>query len=1280
MSQQNKTNILHWNGTSQNERLLQSLLPDSIKVDEHSISDLLAFASKFSEIIKYYDLTNSPVGDWGQFFKKDVSIFLATIISTDLHKIEKEHNRLITILDNAPRASEKLEALEGLMQQILDMAKQINDWYEDTLDMDRLNMMYSSELENELENAIKQQLAQSLRTLLAYQEDLGFNPKGPFSKEEIEDHFHSNWFKEHQHIGAKKVVIKRQESTDKIKDYTKKIRIQFRTFYSVTAYILQVAPKYLMESLTQKSDHKPDVALFISFAKMFKHLQNQINSITERHLDFYYYNILKQRQKGLSPDKAHIFFDVAQHIDTHFLEKGTLLAAGRGEDNIEQFYTTDEAIELNQAQIESIRTLFVSKNPKVGIDSSYRVITNLYSADIANSKDGKGGRFINDEENWPTFGHEIMELPKGEQQMSFAKVGWAIAAPILEMEEGHRTITLRFKFVPSTMYTLNLLIKDISVKREISREDAFSTIFKNSLEVYFTTQEGWTPAYTCEIFPSEDWAAPEITIVATLNANAPSVIGYDPELMGGGYKTDAPIVRILQRNEGSFFSYSFLKELEVASIVVDVAVKELKRLSLSNDIGAIYPNVPFQPFGAIPRVGSYFIIGKEEVFKKEITDLQFNIEWHALPEDKKGYRGHYKDYGLGIKNEQFEMKLSALSDGAFYPSKEEEPLTFKMFEPDDDNPHYINDTTTINNIDIGGLNIKPDEAFKMPPLYDNEARAGFFKLEITGPKAAFGHSAYADIYAKKVKHNNNPKRKGPEKPVPKQPIAPVMKSITMDYSARTEITVLSIGTLTKGEAAKEQIYHIHPFGIIQTFGKGRASNRLLMPNYDDNAYLYLGIKNLVPPSTLSFYFELKENLNLFSDEASKKGTPEVVWSYMANEEWRAFSQNMILTDTTNSFNNSGIISLEIPRDLTNDNTILADGLHWLRVAIKGDPRLLPRCLKIATQAVSVTWVDNGSSATHLLKPLPSNSIQKLASSISQIRGVNQPFPSFGGRPGETKTGFYTRTSERLRHKNRAVSAWDYERLVLDKFPNIHQVKCVTHVGNEEFVEAGSLSIVVVPKIDKNAKGYHLPMVNYTVLNSIKEYLEQLSSPFVNIEVRNPIYERVKITAGVRFTKGKNNGTYLKKLNQDIVEFMCPWMLGQEQELDLGGVLVKDVILSFIEKCDYVEFVTKFSAVQVFHEVLQKERGREELVGFDVDDTAIHSTNSPLIKATKPWSILIPFEMNPIYFLDDETFQVPEKAAINSMIIDGDFVMTQEKERDWDDYLSDKRRKKDEDED
>ena len=99
----------------------------------------------------------------------------------------------------------------------------------------------------------------------------------------------------------------------------------------------------------------------LSFAKMFKKLQNQINTVTEKHLDFYYYNILKQKQKGLTPDRANIFFKVATHIDTYFLEKGTLLTGGKDEDGVEHFYTTDYDLELNQAKIESVKTLYISK-------------------------------------------------------------------------------------------------------------------------------------------------------------------------------------------------------------------------------------------------------------------------------------------------------------------------------------------------------------------------------------------------------------------------------------------------------------------------------------------------------------------------------------------------------------------------------------------------------------------------------------------------------------------------------------------------------------------------------------------------------------------------------------------------------------------------------------------------------------------------------------------------------------------------------------------------------
>ena len=1266
MKQNENTSMLHWNGTSQKERLLHALEPDSIKVDERSVSDMLAFGAKYAELVKFFDQTNSPVGDWSDFFKNDLSVFLATIVSTDLSKIERQHNKLITLLDNSPRAEEKLEALEGLMLQILELAKQINDWYVHALEMDKLDIYHSSELETELEESIKQQLAHYLTDLLAYQEDLGFVFPEKFSEHQIKDNFHAIWFREHKRIGEKSIDINDSQVADKIKDYTKKIRVQFRTFYSVTSYVVQISSDLFEDSLVLKSDHKPDVALFISFLQIFKKLQEEANTATTKHLDFYYFNVLKQRQRGLVPDQANIYFDMAKHIDNHYLEQGTLLTAGKDETGKEQLYVTNRPIELNRAKVGALKTVFVAKNTKIGIGSSYKVITNLYSSDVANSLDGKGGRFINDEENWPTFGHDILELPKSSQQMQFADLGWAISAPILALEEGHRVVNMRFKFDPTSMYTLNLLIKDISKNENISREDAFSKIFKNSLEVHFSTTEGWTEAYTAEVLPPVEWGKPEITIVASLRNTAPAVVGYNATTMGTGFDTEFPIVKILQRSEGAFYTYSFLKDLELKTVNLDVNVTGMKRLNVSSNLGGLDASVPFQPFGPIPEVGSFMMVGKEELFRKELTDVRFNIEWHNLPDDKKGLRGYYKEYGLGIKNEDYRVKMTALTGGYFYPTDDGNPLEYPLFEKHPDNSLNINHKRNIGNIDLDALNIKPDQNFTMPAVYNNETQAGFFKFEFAGPKVAFAHKEYASIYAKAVAHNTDPNKKGPEKPLPNQPYTPMIRTLTMDYSATAEIAVLSLGKMNKGKDTKEQLYHIHPFGNLRTFYHGRSTNLSLLPNYEDDAYLYIGLENFRPPSPLSIYFELKENMNLFTDAEAKKGKPEVFWSYMVNNEWRTFSQNQILSDTTNGFNNSGIIELEVPRDLNNDNNVLQGDMHWLCVTVRGAAQNMPRTLKVATQAVSVTWVDNGTGEEHLQKPLEAHRIQKLASSISQIRKVHQPFPSFGGRVGEDKLAFYTRISERLRHKNRAVSAWDYERLVLERFNNIHQVKCITHLGHEQHVPAGKVVLVVVPKLDSKIKGYHLPMVNHTVLMQIKEYLQSLASPFVNIEVRNPIYERVKITAGVRFEKGKNNGTFLKKLNQDIIKFMCPWMVGEERELELGGSLVKDTVLSHIEKKDYVDFVTKFSVVQVF----------PEEHGFDVDDTAVHSTNSPLITATTPWSILIPFEMNPLYFLEDDTFQMADKASISSMIIDGDFVMTEEKERDFDDFLTTKRRKRD----
>lgn len=1259
MSNENNLTLISSTGVTQNGRLSKALLPEYIKIDERKTSDLLAFSSRYAEYINFYNIDNAKAGTWTNFFKNDISVFLSSIISTNVKRIEQEQNRLLHKVNFASRAEDKIDALEGLYTQVLEIADYLNSWYAQALDMNRLNPLDSNELEDELEVAIKQQLSENLLTLLDEQEYLQFNRMGKYTTPSIIDRFHPIWGLQSDK-SLRALDPDDDHIDDHIKHYTKQARMFYRVFYGVFSFIIQMAPSYLEKSLTEKDDHRPDMALFITFTKLFQHNQKQLNTLTEKHLDFYYYDVLKMRERGLTPDQVNISLSLARHIDSYFLKKGTLLEAGRDASGQTIHYATDYDIVLNQGKIKSLQTLYVSKNTKIseGIGSSYRIITNLYASKIANSKDGEGEPFINGVEDWPTFGEEILDKPEYERQMGFGDIGWAVAAPILEMSEGHRTVTMRMEFDRASMYTLNLLIKDITKNQErdgdkMSREDIFSKIFRNSITVQFTTAEGWTYANTCEVLPPDDWNQSELTIATTLETTAPSVVSYNPEIHGEGFEAKAPVVKFLHKNIDTIFSYSFLKELLLEKVHIEVAVQGIKNLALSSDAGALDASMPFQPFGPVPKKGSYLIIGKAELFKKDLKSLNFNMEWQNLPDHKKGLTGHYREYGLGIKNEDFKIRMSALSGGNFYPIADEEGNiddSRQLFFEHTDRPGLIK-KTILDDFDIKAFNIKPDYDFELPAAFSNQVNTGYFKMELVNPKQGFAHDEYTKVYTDVVMHNANPKSKQ-QKIAPKTPFTPVLKSLTVDYTASTRVDVISIGSMRNDNNAVEQLYHIHPFGVIKTFDKGQMLNRSLVPDYDSDAYLFIGLENFKPPSTLSVYFELRENQDLFSfDQPSTH--PEVTWSYLAKDEWKAFSQTSILSDTTYGFNNSGIVTLDVNHEATRDNKILAGGLHWFRVAVKGDANRMPRAMKVVTQALSATWVNEGHGDAHLIQPLEPNKIKRLASSVTEIKGVEQPFASFGGRPGENKNAFYTRVSERLRHKNRAVSTWDYERLVLEQFPFIYQVKCVTSLGSDK-LDPGDVTIVVVPRLTEVGK-YHLPRVNYTVLQSIKEYLQPLASPFVRIKVRNPVYERLKITAGVRFEKGKNNGTFLKKLNHDLLGYIAPWTMGHDIELDLGGALTKDVILSFIEKLPYVEHATGFSVVQVF-----AEEG-----GFDVDDTAISSSSSPIVVATQPWSVMIPFETNPIYLLDEKRYEPADKASISSMMINGDFVMTEEKEEDID---------------
>ena len=134
--------------------------------------------------------------------------------------------------------------------------------------------------------------------------------------------------------------------------------------------------------------------------------------------------------------------------------------------------------------------------------------------------------------------------------------------------------------------------------------------------------------------------------------------------------------------------------------------------------------------------------------------------------------------------------------------------------------------------------------------------------------------------------------------------------------------------------------------------------------------------------------------------------------------------------------------------------------------------------------------------------MPAGTIAKLKTPDAAVKKILQPYPSAGGRGTESARSFYARASERLRHKARAIAIWDYERLVLEAFPQIYKVKCLSHtklVPDPDDPAAmlyselapGYVTVVTIPNLaDRNDANPFRPYTRADLLLEIEEYLRR----------------------------------------------------------------------------------------------------------------------------------------------------------------------------------------------
>jgi hypothetical protein len=604
-----------------------------------------------------------------------------------------------------------------------------------------------------------------------------------------------------------------------------------------------------------------------------------------------------------------------------------------------------------------------------------------------------------------------------------------------------------------------------------------------------------------------------------------------------------------------------------------------------------------------------------------------------------GFREHYETYGEDIDNDSFRVGVTGLSDYAFHPTTRDKIQIFPLFVTQQNDGQTIQRKpavqTTIQNLEVKALKLHDNFTKELLGPYDNTTKTGYIKIELIGPEMGFGHQKYPLLLSEAVMR----KARREDTKLPEAPYTPQVKSLALRYRASTQISFQKTSALKAHPKADEKTFQLQAFGIRTTFANTRPYVDTLLPQYEHDGYLLLGLDTVLPGEAVTFCFVLeRDTLSDPTDEV-----PTIEWYYVSDDTWHPFNKKDVIFDTTRSFTTTGIIKLVIPADISNQNAVLPDGSYWIIAALKGDPTATGKIRAIHTQAITLAWTPHKPGAQWKAN-VPANTINSLAQASSDVVAVLQPAVSFGGRPQEEPQDFYIRVSEFLAHKNRAVTAWDIERLVLENFPAVNQVKCISAVEYPFFTEAGKVIVVVTPKV-MTPDRFILPRFSPAILQDIKLYLDKRISAFAAIAVVNPTYEEVKITADIVLAD-EVTGEYEDVLHRDIWNYLCPWYSNPQEDMAFGGSLDLDEVTEFINTRSYVKSVSKVSVL-----ILQHNNQT-----YAITDSAQGAFDHKKLYSSQPWCVLIPMKQHQININTEEQNLTPEKVAIMNMRLGSEFVV------------------------
>ena len=389
---------------------------------------------------------------------------------------------------------------------------------------------------------------------------------------------------------------------------------------------------------------------------------------------------------------------------------------------------------------------------------------------------------------------------------------------------------------------------------------------------------------------------------------------------------------------------------------------------------------------------------------------------------------------------------------------------------------------------------------------------------------------------------------------PNPPHFPQIESLSFDYAS---------------EGAATFFAHLVPFdGHRRLEGDAQTGFGTLLPRFAHEGNLYLGCDGLDEAGMLPLYVRIAPSRST--------GPLAIAWSYLAADKWFSLPSPSRDSDPPGNLQASGIVNLTVPaKEAIGTNSLLPGSLRWIRAAIQ-ETDDGPRILGIYPHAVRATRHEGDKSGGGFAEPLPPRSIAVLAKPVSGIALVTQPAGSFGGRAAESDRDFQVRASERLRHKDRAVLGWDYERIVLEQFPTVWKVRVLPARAarpGEQDVGPGIVRVVVVPGPGSpDVPDPAVPTSGAETLAAIARALQKVAGPFVRVRVLDPIFVRARVTAAIRWREGEDPRISADRLVAELKAYLSLW----ENDLRGDRGVSEPEIAEFVQSRGYVDLIASMA--------------------------------------------------------------------------------------------------------